>query len=1031
MRADRGRGRELAIERRSAFVDGQFPQELYQLIFLLLSGPDLLAAALANPAWWHVIRSNDLWAKKAMQLWPGLASRTPRPRFEEAPAKQAYRWGPEHAHAEFPHLLLPHRSWARYVLERALAEEASLATPGGPLPDSLRALPFSGPFLGALHCELACVARPGTRLPNLRHAHFTNRQRAATGALLAALADERGLAGPGLTSLAICDEALTLPDLPALRRLLAARPALTRLDLTGNNLQLAGARAVADALGGAGRLAALQLASNGVGDDGALLVPRVRAPGGAGGLGAAGTLRTLDLSNNPVGRDGVLALAASLSTNPILTRLSLRYCGLLGNSQENIAAGKIALPALLVGPALTSLDLSYNDVVSTSYDRPEAILEALEGARALLSLNLERSSIGGWRRALAIARGLARSPSLTSVNLSCNWIASSSSGAPGDILSEYAAAFRSTRTLRRVGFAHNDLRAAGARLLVEAAAAGGTIEYLDLQHNAIGREGVAALVRFLEATTACATSGRCCRGMRALVHHPLLDGAAPGEEHALDVPVPAFERCACGRAPLQVNLCGNISLAELLAPAPRPGRPAPPAPPPASRHSPLPAFSDAPRLEGRAGPSPRPLPEAPGELPPGGSPFTGPGPVPHASALAASAGGARRGPWGGWRAHRAARKASGAPSEPISVILHDSCAPRRLPSPGCLGAENPRGINSHCRAILLDWLGELCEAFALPDEALCRAAHYTDRYTSRLPVSRASYQLVGAVALMLASNNFFSKLGMTDRTMQVPNGTILPRDIVYYSDDSYTQGEVMALEACMLQLLAFDLEHHSPFCHLADLLAAARPAPRPPRTPSASPTPLAPSPAPRTPPPPPPPRSPSPLPPAGAGCAVTPEMLVCAAAVVEAPAAAGPDAPVDDLVASLAAEVLRQCAREYSTLQLHPSLVAAAALFLSLRQRGLPWGEALTAASGYTERYLAGICEARFGFLRGRELRCPSLLERDGLPAPPAPGLGLNAQQPAPLALGAGAAFGTAPGAPPAAAAAAPAAARPKYTVVL
>jgi len=60
-------------------------------------------------------------------------------------------------------------------------------------------------------------------------------------------------------------------------------------------------------------------------------------------------------------------------------------------------------------------------------------------------------------------------------------------------------------------------------------------------------------------------------------------------------------------------------------------------------------------------------------------------------------------------------------------------------------------MNASMRAILVDWLVEVCQEYRLVSDTLFLAVSYLDRYLSLVPVSRSRLQLVGVTCLLLAA----------------------------------------------------------------------------------------------------------------------------------------------------------------------------------------------------------------------------------------------------------------------------------------
>ena len=83
---------------------------------------------------------------------------------------------------------------------------------------------------------------------------------------------------------------------------------------------------------------------------------------------------------------------------------------------------------------------------------------------------------------------------------------------------------------------------------------------------------------------------------------------------------------------------------------------------------------------------------------------------------------------------------------------------------------------------------------------------------------------------------------------------------------------------------------------------------------------------------------------------------------------------LDDVPASIALEVLVRSTKEYKLLRYHPSLVAATALYLVLRNQHPPrqWDAQLATHSGYSLEEVAS-CDEDFAFCKGTEIKCYSI----------------------------------------------------------
>ncbi len=100
------------------------------------------------------------------------------------------------------------------------------------------------------------------------------------------------------------------------------------------------------------------------------------------------------------------------------------------------------------------------------------------------------------------------------------------------------------------------------------------------------------------------------------------------------------------------------------------------------------------------------------------------------------------------------------------------------------------------RAILLDWMMEVCMEFALTRETFHYAINYTDRYLSTVPkVSKLEYQLIGVTSMYIASK-------MEE---------VLPRkaiDFAKSADNGYKVSVILKTEMKMLKVTTTQLRKH-------------------------------------------------------------------------------------------------------------------------------------------------------------------------------------------------------------------------------
>jgi hypothetical protein len=101
-------------------------------------------------------------------------------------------------------------------------------------------------------------------------------------------------------------------------------------------------------------------------------------------------------------------------------------------------------------------------------------------------------------------------------------------------------------------------------------------------------------------------------------------------------------------------------------------------------------------------------------------------------------------------------------------------------------------INGKMRAILIDWLVEVHMKFRLVPDTLYLCVNLIDRYCSIKPVKRASLQLVGVTALLVACKY---------EEIYPPE----VRDCVYITDRAYSRKQVLDMEQDILKTLNFNI----------------------------------------------------------------------------------------------------------------------------------------------------------------------------------------------------------------------------------
>lgn len=105
------------------------------------------------------------------------------------------------------------------------------------------------------------------------------------------------------------------------------------------------------------------------------------------------------------------------------------------------------------------------------------------------------------------------------------------------------------------------------------------------------------------------------------------------------------------------------------------------------------------------------------------------------------------------------------------------------------------------RSILMDWLVQVHNRFALLPETLFLTVNYIDRFLSSKMVSLGKLQLVGATAIFVAAKY---------EEINCPS----VQEIVFMVDGGYTVDEILKAERFMLSMLQFELGWPGPMSFL-------------------------------------------------------------------------------------------------------------------------------------------------------------------------------------------------------------------------
>ncbi|XP_059286203.1 G2/mitotic-specific cyclin-2-like isoform X1 [Lycium ferocissimum] len=118
-------------------------------------------------------------------------------------------------------------------------------------------------------------------------------------------------------------------------------------------------------------------------------------------------------------------------------------------------------------------------------------------------------------------------------------------------------------------------------------------------------------------------------------------------------------------------------------------------------------------------------------------------------------------------------------------------------------------ITERMRSILIDWLIEVHHKFELREETLFLTVNLIDRFLEKQGVVRKKLQLVGLVAMLLASKY---------EEVSCP----LVEDLVFISDKAYTKKEVLEMERMMLNTLQFNMSVPTAYVFMRRYLKAAQ-----------------------------------------------------------------------------------------------------------------------------------------------------------------------------------------------------------------
>ena len=119
--------------------------------------------------------------------------------------------------------------------------------------------------------------------------------------------------------------------------------------------------------------------------------------------------------------------------------------------------------------------------------------------------------------------------------------------------------------------------------------------------------------------------------------------------------------------------------------------------------------------------------------------------------------------------------------------------------------EVQKDINEKMRAVLVDWLCEVCDQFGYLIETFFLTVNLVDRYLNSCNVERRNLQLVGVAACCIA---------VKYEEMHPPS----LEDFLYISANTYTKAQLLNMERRILETLAFRCSLPTTISFLNELL---------------------------------------------------------------------------------------------------------------------------------------------------------------------------------------------------------------------
>jgi len=260
---------------------------------------------------------------------------------------------------------------------------------------------------------------------------------------------------------------------------LSCLKALKVLDLSYNNIDDAGAKAVARGVETCKTLRTLSLRGNDIGPAGIASIVEALNTASAAEDGA--TLATLDVNGNPLTDEGGVVVAKFLETNTTLQALDVGNC-------EFGDVTVIAVCAALceANKTLNDLNLENPRIRSIEDETSVHVAKMLARNNTLTALNLGKHRMRDHGCHTLVDYGLTRNATLRKLNLRCNELTEMSGAAIHRLLTQHPE-------VTWLDLSCNRLATRGVMDVAQALPFNYTLDHLDVRSNGIESDGIVAL----------------------------------------------------------------------------------------------------------------------------------------------------------------------------------------------------------------------------------------------------------------------------------------------------------------------------------------------------------------------------------------------------------------------------------------------------------------------------------------------------------------------------------------------------------